>query len=69
MIWRAALGVVAIAVGAVWIGQGEGSIHGSFMTGHQQYTGLGIVLVVVGAALIAWAGAVARRRRQGQIEP
>lgn len=53
--WRALIGVVAIAVGSVWIGQGVGAVHGSFMTGHSQYTGLGIVLVVIGLATVGWA--------------
>jgi uncharacterized membrane protein YidH (DUF202 family) len=62
MIWRTAVGIVAIAVGAVWIGQGVGSIHGSFMTGHSQYTALGIILVILGLGLLGWAVAVGRRR-------
>ena len=62
MAWRIAIGVVALGVGAVWIGQGVGSIHGSFMTGHSQYTGLGVVLVVFGIAMLAWAVVVGRRR-------
>ena len=49
------MGVIALAVGALWIGQGVGAVHGSFMTGHGQYTALGIVAVVVGLALIGWS--------------
>jgi hypothetical protein len=64
MIWRVAIGLVALLVGGVWIGQGIGSIHGSFMTGHAQYTGLGVVLVVIGLALIGWAVAINRRGRK-----
>jgi len=30
---RVVIGVVFVIVGAVWIGQGVGWIHGSFMTG------------------------------------
>jgi len=56
------VGLVAVAIGAVWIGQGVGSIHGSFMTGHSQYTALGVILVVLGAVMLVWAGLRARRR-------
>ena len=62
MIWRGAVGLVAVAVGVVWIGQGVGSIHGSFMTGHSQYTALGVILVIFGVAMLAWAALTARRR-------
>ena len=61
MWWRALAGLVALAVGLVWIGQGVGSIHGSFMTGHGQYTALGVIVAGVGLALLAWAGVIARR--------
>ena len=63
MIWRVAIGVLAVVVGGVWIGQGVGSIHGSYMTGHAQYTVLGVVLVAVGLALIGWAVSLRRRGR------
>lgn len=61
VLWRAGVGIVAIAVGVVWMGQGLGSIHGSFMTGHSQYTALGSVLVGLGLALLAWAAWLRRR--------
>jgi uncharacterized membrane protein YidH (DUF202 family) len=61
MWWRGLLGLVATAVGAVWIGQGTGAVHGSFMTGQGQYTALGIVLVVVGLFLLGWAIALRQR--------
>lgn len=67
MLWRLAVGIVALAVGAVWIGQGIGSIHGSFMTGHSQYTVLGVILVVVGVAMLAWV--VLRLRGRGGVAP
>jgi hypothetical protein len=62
MWWRAALGVVALAVGGLWIGQGVGAVKGSFMTGHSQYTVLGIVVAVIGLSLLAWAVRVGRTR-------
>ncbi|WP_370373103.1 hypothetical protein [Catenulispora sp. GP43] len=42
-------------IGGVWIAQGSGRMHGSMMTGHSQYTGLGAVVVLVGLGLLAWA--------------
>ena len=61
------MGLVGVAIGAVWIGQGVGSIHGSFMTGHSQYTALGVILVVLGAVMLVWAGLRARGR--GRVTP
>jgi hypothetical protein len=57
---RGVIGLVLCAVGAVWIGQGVGAIHGSFMTGEGQWAVLGAVLVIFGLALLLTA---ARRRR------
>lgn len=62
MVWRAVIGIAALGVGALWIGQGIGAVHGSFMTGHSQYTGLGVVLVVLGAVMLVWARVVLRRQ-------
>jgi drug/metabolite transporter (DMT)-like permease len=59
--WRALVGVVVLAVGALWIGQGIGAVHGSFMTGHRQYEVLGIVVALAGAVMIGWAIRVGRR--------
>ena len=55
MWWRGVIGIVALAVGGVWIGQGVGAVHGSFMTGHSQYTALGVVVGLGGLALLGWA--------------
>jgi predicted MFS family arabinose efflux permease len=60
MWWRAAVGLVAIAVGAIWIGQGVGAVHGSFMTGHRQYTAFGVILDLMGLAMLGWAVRVGR---------
>ena len=62
MWWRAALGLVALAVGGLWIGQGVGAVKGSFMTGHSQYTILGVIVAVIGLALIGWALRLGRVR-------
>jgi len=58
MVMRAILGIVgilAVLVGVVFIGQGVNVIHGSSMSGHGGYAGLGAVLLVIGLGLVAWA--------------
>ena len=62
MIWRGLVGLVATAVGALWIGQGVGAVHGSFMTGHGEYTALGVVLAVIGLSMLGWAVVIWRRQ-------
>jgi hypothetical protein len=59
----AALGVLAILVGVVFIGQGTNVIHGSSMSGHGGYAGLGAVLLVIGLGLVglAWRRRGSRR--------
>jgi membrane protein implicated in regulation of membrane protease activity len=61
-IWPRIAGVVLFVVGVIWIGQGIGAIHGSFMTGQPVWAALGGVAVIAGAALMAWAAAMRRRR-------
>jgi protein-S-isoprenylcysteine O-methyltransferase Ste14 len=39
----------------VWIAQGTNVLHGSGMSGHGIYAVLGVVVFVIGAALLAWA--------------
>ena len=60
MWWRGIIGAVLSAAGIVWIGQGVGAIHGSFMTGHSQYTVLGVVTLAVGIVMITWAWRLSR---------
>lgn len=55
------LGVVALAIGGLWIGQGLGFIPGSFMTGDPKWFYIGLVVAIIGLVLIA--SALARRRR------
>ena len=57
---RLVIAVVLLIVGAVWIGQGVGFIHGSFMTGESVWAVIGAVLVVVALALLR---GVQRERR------
>lgn len=46
-------GILCIA-GAVWIAQGVGSLHGSFMTGQRQWAVVGVVSVALGLVTLAW---------------
>lgn len=50
------LGLVALVVGAVWIGQGLNLIPGSFMTGNRMWFFIGIVVVLAGIVMLAFAG-------------
>jgi hypothetical protein len=55
-VWpRLIIGVVLVVVGGVWIGQGVGAVHGSFMTGHAEWAVAGAVAVFFGAALLVGA--------------
>jgi hypothetical protein len=61
-VWfRGIAGIVLCAVGAVWIAQGSGAMHGSSMSGHGQYALLGGATVIVGLALLVWAAVIHRR--------
>jgi membrane protein implicated in regulation of membrane protease activity len=57
-----AVGVIALVVGLVFMGQGANLIPGSFMTGDRTWLGVGLVLAVVGVVLAAFGF---RRRREG----
>jgi hypothetical protein len=60
------VGAVALAVGAVWIGQGSNLIPGSFMTGNGMWLGIGLVVAVVGLVLLVLGvrGIGCRRRSE-----
>jgi uncharacterized membrane protein HdeD (DUF308 family) len=49
------IGIVFCLAGAVWIAQGTNALHGSGMSGHGVWAVLGIVLIVLGLALLTWA--------------
>jgi predicted MFS family arabinose efflux permease len=66
--WRAITGAVLCLIGALWIGQGIGTVHGSAMTGHGQYAALGAVLAAVGVALLVWAGIIWRHEASHRAE-
>lgn len=59
---RGIAGVVLCLIGAVWIAQGTNVVHGSGMSGHGRYAVLGIAVVLIGLALLAWAWRIRRRR-------
>jgi hypothetical protein len=62
-VWiRGIAGIILCALGALWIAQGSGAMHGSGMSGHGQFALLGVVVVIVGLALLVWAVLVRRRR-------
>jgi uncharacterized membrane protein len=56
------VGIIAIAVGLLWIGQGTGYVHwpaSSFMISQMQWAYYGIALALVGVFIVFWS----RRRR------
>jgi protein-S-isoprenylcysteine O-methyltransferase Ste14 len=62
-VWiRGVIGALLSLAGVVWILQGTNVVHGSMMSGHGGYAALGIVVLVIGAALLVWAW---RRRGAG----
>jgi hypothetical protein len=61
MVGRTVVAVVLLAVGGVWIAQGSGALHGSFMTGEVVWTVIGTICALFGAALVF--GVVRDRRR------
>jgi hypothetical protein len=62
-VWiRGIAGVVLCALGALWIAQGSGTMHGGGMSGHSSFALLGGAVVVVGLALLVWAALIRRRR-------
>jgi hypothetical protein len=65
MVIRAILGILgalAVLTGVVFIGQGVNVIHGSSMSGHGGYAGLGAVLLVIGLGLVISAWRLRSRR-------
>lgn len=55
------LGVLAVVVGLLWVGQGLNLIPGSFMTGDPKWFVIGAVLTLVGVLLIILASGRQRR--------
>jgi len=61
---RAIAGVLLCAVGVIWIGQGVGTIRGSFMTGSAFWAVMGALCLIVGVALLARTAGIHRRRSE-----
>ena len=59
---RLGIGVLLCVVGGVWVGQGLGFVHGSFMTGEGIWAVIGAVAIVFGASLF-W-GIYRQQRRE-----
>jgi hypothetical protein len=57
---RIGIGVVFLVVGVVWVGQGVGWIHGSFMTGETVWAVIGAACVGIGV----WLLSTVRTRRR-----
>jgi hypothetical protein len=55
------VGVLALLVGLVWVGQGLGFIKGSFMTGDMKWFWIGVAMIVIGLALGAGGWLTGRR--------
>ncbi|HEY7782273.1 MAG TPA: hypothetical protein VIC85_18930 [Ktedonobacterales bacterium] len=53
------IGILAIAFGLLWTLQGLNIVRGGFMSGHIQYTVLGVVVGIIGIVLVVTS---ARRR-------
>jgi uncharacterized membrane protein HdeD (DUF308 family) len=52
---RPITGVLLCLVGLLWIGQGVGTVRGSFMTGHAGWAVVGAAALVCGIALLVGA--------------
>jgi protein-S-isoprenylcysteine O-methyltransferase Ste14 len=64
-VWvRGIVGVVLCLVGAVWVAQGTGALHGSGMSGHGQYTVLGALVIVIGLLMLVWADRARRSHKR-----
>ena len=52
---RTVIGAILLVVGIVWIGQGVGTIGGSFMTGHAVWAVFGALAVLLALGLFSGA--------------
>jgi uncharacterized membrane protein HdeD (DUF308 family) len=66
LLFRRTLGVVLVAIGGVWIAQGSGALHGSFMTGEALWTVIGVIAALFGIALLLGAAREHRRARSDE---
>jgi hypothetical protein len=58
---RGIIGLALCVLGCIWVFQGTGVLHGSYMTGRSQYAVLGAVALVLGLGLLGWAARIKRR--------
>ena len=58
---RLIVAVVLALVGLVWVGQGIGIIHGSTMTGSSFWAVVGVLLLLLAVAILAWERRIATR--------
>jgi hypothetical protein len=66
---RGIIGIVLCLTGLVWIAQGTNALGGSkLMSGHGQYAVLGVIVLVVGVALLVWAARVRNQRSGDQTD-
>ena len=56
------VGVLAVLVGAVWTLQGLNVLKGSVMSGGTMWTIIGIIVAIVGLALVGIGAGVGRKR-------
>ena len=49
------VGVLMVALGAIWILQGVGFLPGSFMTGQVQWAVYGCIVAVAGVVVVFWS--------------
>lgn len=46
---------ILVGIGSLWIGQGLGFVHGSFMTGSTFWAVAGVVMVLAGIGILVLA--------------
>jgi protein-S-isoprenylcysteine O-methyltransferase Ste14 len=62
MVWiKAGVGIIAVLLGLLWIGQGFNLIGGSSMSGHSIFALLGLIVAAVGVWLL-WSAQRTRGR-------
>ena len=59
------VGGLLCLTGVIWIGQGIGFIHGSFMTGETDWAVFGGLALLAGLGLLSWARHRRRRAEEG----
>jgi len=59
---RVVVAALLFVLGAVWIGQGIGVVHGSFMTGEAIWAVIGAIVILF-AVSIVWGALRERARR------